>query len=43
MRLFANFDAKVEKHNGVLDAREKALEGVHARLVKESSNVFGRG
>lgn len=43
MKLFANFDAKVENHNVVLDTRQKALDGVQARLVKESSNVFGRG
>jgi hypothetical protein len=43
MKLFASFDAKVEKHNTVLDEREKALDGVRARLVQESGNVLGRG
>jgi hypothetical protein len=43
MKLFAKFDTEVENHNAVLDSREKALDGVQARLVKESSNVFGRG
>jgi hypothetical protein len=43
MKLFASFDAKVEKHNAVLDEREKALDGVRARLVQESGNVLGRG
>jgi hypothetical protein len=43
MKLFGSFDAKVEKHNAVLDEREKALDGVRARLVQESGNVLGRG
>lgn len=42
MKLFAGFDAKVEKHNAVLEEREKAFDNVKARLVQESRNVLGR-
>jgi hypothetical protein len=43
MKLFASFDAEVEKHNAVLEEREKTLDGVKARLVQESGNVLGKG
>jgi len=43
MKLFANFDAKVDGHNAVLGEREKILDGVKARLVQESGNVLGGG
>ncbi|KAG6839487.1 hypothetical protein C0991_002184 [Blastosporella zonata] len=41
MKLFASLDAKVDGHNQVLSEREKALEGVKARLVQESAHVLG--
>lgn len=41
MKLFASFDAKVDVHNGVLDEREKVLDGVKKRLVQESGSVLG--
>lgn len=43
MKLFASFNEKVEKHNAVLDQREKTLDDMKARLVQESGNVLGRG
>ncbi|KAG6817232.1 hypothetical protein H0H87_011289 [Tephrocybe sp. NHM501043] len=43
MKLFASFDDKVDRHNNVLSEREKALEAVKGRLVKESAHVLGHG
>jgi molybdopterin converting factor small subunit len=43
MKLFASLETQVEKHNSVLDGREKTLDSVRAQLVKESRNVLGSG
>lgn len=41
LKLYANLSANVDKHNLVLEERDRVLISARKRLIQESGNVLG--
>jgi len=41
LKLYANLSANVDKHNSVLEERDRILISARKRLIQESGNVLG--